>query len=131
MRTLLLMILAAAIGAIAAAQITDALRQRSAYQRAVMDVMAHHAGALDRSLHAQRCTATTTANDFAVLGTISGDIPEAFPEMMSDRHFVKLANDAHATIANVRAMPPTECAGLRTATAQIGQRCDACHQEYR
>ncbi|MDQ2971558.1 MAG: hypothetical protein ABIY40_05500 [Rhodanobacteraceae bacterium] len=131
MRTLLLMILAAVIGAIAAAQITGALRQRSAYQRAVMDMMAHHAGALDHSLRAQRCAATTTANDFAVLGTVSGDIPQAFPEMMSDQHFAQLANGARTTIGVVGGTPPVECVGLRKAIARIGERCDACHREYR
>lgn len=131
MRTLLLMILAAAIGAVAAAQTTGALRQRSAYQRAVMDVMAHHAGALDRSLRAQRCSADATADDFTVMETMSGEIPQAFPDMMPDKHFAQLANDARTAIAGVRGNPPTECAGLRAAVAQIGQRCDACHREYR
>lgn len=131
MRTLLLLILAATIGAVATAQISGALRQCSAYQRAVMDVMAHHAGALDRSLRTQHCSATRTSNDFAVLTTVSGDIPQAFAVMMPDKHFAQLANNAHTTIADVGANPPTECAGLRKAVAQIGQRCDTCHREYR
>lgn len=131
MRTLLLVILAAAIGALAAAQITGALRQRDAYPRGVMDVMAYHAGALDLSLRTQHCAADETGKDFSMLEAMSGDIPRAFPDLMQDKRFAKLASDAHSFDREVRTAPPTECAGLRKTLAQLSQHCDACHREYR
>lgn len=132
MRTLLLMILAAAIGVLAAVQITGALRQRDAYPRGVMDVMAHHAGRLDRAAGAQTCLASTTGRDFAMLANLSGDIPQAFPDLMkTDKHFAMFATDAHATMQSAAAAPPRECGALKKTLAQIGQRCDQCHQQYR
>lgn len=132
MRSLLLMLLAAGIGVIAAVQITGALRQRDAYPRGVMDVMAHHAGALDRLLRNQHCAADATADDFATLVAMSGDIPQAFPDLMKhDKHFAKFANDAHAFDQQVAATPPRDCPALRKTMAQIGAHCDQCHQQYR
>ena len=131
MRMLLFALLAAAIGSLAAVPVTGALRQRDAYPRGVMDVMAQHADALDRSLRAQRCGADRTAGDFAMLVTMSGEIPRAFPGLMADRQFAKFANDAHAFDRQAAANPAAECAGLRKTLAQVGQHCDQCHQQYR
>ena len=131
MRTLLLAVIAAVIGALIAAQVTAALRQRDAYPRGVMDVMAAHAGALDHAVRTQRCTAETTAKDFAMLVTMSGEIPRAFPDLMPDKQFAKFAQDAHAFDQQVAANPPRDCPGLNKAMAQIGEHCDQCHRIYR
>lgn len=131
MRTLLLAVIAAVVGALAAAQVTGALRQRDVYPRGVMDVMAAHAGALDQAVRTQRCAVDATAKDFAMLVTMSDEIPHAFPDLMPDKQFAKFANDAHAFDRRIAANPPNECAGLRKAMAQIGEHCDQCHRVYR
>ncbi|HXS73434.1 MAG TPA: hypothetical protein VN725_05265 [Rhodanobacteraceae bacterium] len=131
MRTLLLVILALAIGAIAAAQVTGALRQRDAYPRGVMDVMAEHAGALDQALRGRHCATDATAPSFSMLVTMSGEIPLAFPDLMSDKQFAKFAHDAHAFDQQVAAHPPRDCPALRKAFAQINEHCDQCHRIYR
>lgn len=131
MRTLLLALLAAVIGALAAVQVVGALRQRDAYPRGVMDVMAEHAGALDQSLRAQHCAAAATAKDFAMLVTMSGEIPRAFPDLMGDKQFAKFANDAHTFDQQVAIDPPRDCPALRKSFAQINEHCDQCHREYR
>lgn len=131
MRTLLLALLAAVIGALAAVQITGAMRQRDAYPRGVMDVMAVHAGALDDAVRTQRCTAETTADNLAMLVTMSGEIPRAFPGAVQDKQFARFAHDAHAFDRQVAANPPRDCPALRKAMAQIGDHCDQCHRVYR
>jgi len=131
MRTLLLAIIAAVVGALAAVQVTAALRERDAYPRGVMDVMAVHAGALDQALKGRRCATDITKSHFDMLVTMSGEIPRAFPELMPDKQFAKFASDAHAFDSQVAANPPKDCEGLRQATAQIGEHCDQCHRVYR
>jgi cytochrome c556 len=131
MRTLLLALLAAVIGALAAVQIVGALRQRDAYPRGVMDVMAVHAGTLDHAVRTRRCTAETTAQDLAMLVTMSGEIPHAFPDLMQDRQFAKFAQAAHAFDQQIAANPPRDCPALDKAMAQIGEHCDQCHRIYR
>ena len=131
MRTLLLAIIAAVIGALAAVQVTAALRQRDAYPRGVMDVMAVHAGALDRAVRLQHCPVETTAQNLAMLVTMSGEIPRAFPDLMQDKQFAKFADDAHAFDRQVASNPPKDCIGLRQAMAKIGEHCDQCHRVYR
>lgn len=131
MRTLLLALLAAVIGALAAVQVVGALRQRDAYPRGVMDVMAAHAGALDHAVRTQRCTAEATAGNLAMLVTMSGEIPRAFPDLMQDKQFAKFATDAHAFDQQVAANPPRDCPALNKTMAQIGEHCDQCHRIYR
>ncbi|MGH8212290.1 MAG: hypothetical protein ACREPP_03540 [Rhodanobacteraceae bacterium] len=131
MRTLLLVIIAAVVGALAAVQVTSALRERDAYPRGVMDVMAHHAGLLDQSLRTRRCTADATATDLSMLVTMSGEIPRAFPDLAQDKQFARFANDAHAFDHQLAVDPPKDCAALRQAMAQAGEHCDQCHRVYR
>jgi len=123
MRTLLLALLAAVIGALAAVQVVGALRQRDAYPRGVMDVMAEHAGALDQAVRAQRCSAEVTSQNLAMLVTMSGEIPRAFPDLMQDKQFARFAQDAHAFDQQAAANPPHDCPALNKAMAQIGEHC--------
>ncbi len=131
LRTALLLVIAAAIGAIAAAQISGVLRQRDAYPRGVMDVMAHHFARLGHNARAGTCSADATAAHLGMLVTMSGEIPQAFPGLMRDAQFAKFADDAHAFDSQVAANPPQDCAGLRQALARIGEHCDQCHRVYR
>ena len=131
MRTLLLAIIAAIVGALAAVQITAALRERDAYPRGVMDVMAHHAGALDQAVRTRRCAVDATSNHLSMLVTMSGEIPGAFTDLMQDKQFTKFADDAHAFDQRLAANPPKDCAALRRAMAQVGEHCDQCHRIYR
>lgn len=131
MRTLVLAIIAAVVGALAAVQITGALRERDAYPRGVMDVMAHHAGALDQAVRGRRCVADATANHLSMLVAMSGEIPHAFPDLMQDGQFAKFAQEAHAFDQQAMANPPRDCPALNRTMAQIGEHCDQCHRVYR
>ena len=131
MRTMLLMILAAAIGALAAVQIAGALRERDAYPRGVMTVMAQHAGALDQSLRSRQCGADATALHLNMLVAMSGEIPRAFPALMQDKKFAGIATQAHALDQQLAADPPKDCASLQKAMWQIGGHCEDCHRAYR
>ncbi|HJU09205.1 MAG TPA: cytochrome c [Rhodanobacteraceae bacterium] len=131
MRTLLLALIAAVVGALAAVQVAAALRERDAYPRGVMDVMAVHAGALDQAVKSRRCAADVTKDHFDMLVTMSGEIPRAFPELMPDKQFAKFASDAHSFDRQIAATPPNDCAGLQKTMAQIGEHCDQCHRVYR
>lgn len=131
MRTLLLALIAAVIGALAAFQVSAALRQRDAYPRGVMDVMAVHAGELDHAVRTQHCAAESTAQNLSMLVTMSGEIPRAFPDLMNDKQFAKFAQEAHAFDQQVAANPPRDCPALRKAFAQINDHCDQCHRIYR
>ncbi|HET6912996.1 MAG TPA: cytochrome c [Rhodanobacteraceae bacterium] len=131
MRTLLLALIAAVIGALAAFQVSAALRQRDAYPRGVMDVMAVHAGELDHAVRTQHCATESTAQNLSMLVTMSGEIPRAFPDLMSDKQFAKFAQEAHAFDEQVAANQPRDCPALRKAFAQINDHCDQCHRIYR
>jgi hypothetical protein len=126
MRHLVLLVLGLAIGAFATTSIINALRQRDAYPRGLMQVMQHHFAALRDDVRRNRCD-DNSRSQIAVLHQLSdeigasvyaGDTPDA-----SFREYEQRLRDALV-------MPQT-CAGLPAAFDKISAACDACHHQFR
>ena len=127
MRNLLLLLFGIVVGAIAAANIINTLRQRDAYPRGLMDVMQHHYGALRDAAKGGRCGDGMT-RDFAVLRQLSDEIATAvYASDTPDAPFREYDQRLHDALAST----PANCAEASPALDRIGAACDACHRQYR
>lgn len=127
MRNAVLLLLGVAIGAIAAANIVNALRQRDAYPRGLMNVLQYHFGTLREDVRRSHCsdislrhldTLRGLADDVAP-AVWGGDTPE-----MPFREYQQRLHDA------VNAAPHS-CTELPAALQRIEDACDTCHRQYR
>ena len=129
MRNLILLAIGLAIGIVGAASVLNALGQRDAYPRGLMNVMQYHYAALREDLRGNRCT--TAPLDVNALRLLSRDVEIAmYPDGSADAPFVEYERrlDAGLTAASIAG---TECAALKPAVDKITAACDACHHEYR
>jgi len=127
MRNIVLLLIGLAIGAIATANVVNALRQRDAYPRGLMNVLQHHYAALREDVRRNRCV-QASSRDLAVLRLASeeissavyaGDIPDA-----PFREFDQRLHDALGTTAST-------CSEAASALDRIHDACEACHRQYR
>src|ERR1700709_1139059 len=88
MRNLILLALGLVVGAAGAASALNALRQRDAYPRGLMDVMQYHYGALRKAVRSNRCGDATP--HIAALHFLHRDIESAmYPSGSADAPFVE------------------------------------------
>ena len=133
MRQLLLILLGIAIGGLATANIVNALRQRDAYPRGLMNVMQHHFAALRKQAHEQHCdqdvkvhlTAMRLMSDQIEDAIYAGHQPD--PEFHTDAQRLRDALDA----ADNKATSSNPCAALIPVLGRVGDACDTCHRSYR
>ena len=127
MRNVVLLLIGLAIGAIATANVVNALRQRDAYPRGLMNVLQHHYAALREDVRRNRCV-QTSSRDLDVLrvgseeigsAVYGGDIPDA-----PFREFEQRLHDALAAT-------PSSCTEAAAALDRIHDACEACHRQYR
>ena len=130
MRALLLLILGLIVGAAGAGMVGNAIRLRHAYTRGVMDVMQHHAAALHAAARSGQCLAATTRQHLQVMSTMAGEIGPAFGNA-GDTHFSDLAQQLKDQLSAADQVASNECKALAVSVQKIGERCDACHREYR
>jgi cytochrome c556 len=128
-RAALLIVLGLVIGILGTVFAMKALRQRDPFPQAVMGVMAHHMGALSRSVKAQRCDATQSREHLLRLQSTASDIPAAFAG--AEPHFMDAAGKLRGALQNAVRANPTDCAALATAIKPIGDACQSCHEQYR
>jgi hypothetical protein len=129
MRNLILLAIGLAVGAIAATSVLNALGQRDAYPRGLMNVMQYHYAALREDLRASHCA--TAPADVDGLRLLSRGVENAmYPDGSADPPFVEYERrlDEGLTAA---ATAGTECAVLKPAVDKITAACDACHRQYR
>ena len=130
MRNLILFLLGIAVGAIGAVNIVNALRQRDAYPRGVMNVMQHHEATLRQQLRQNRCNAKTAATAFANLQSMADELEPAFyPAETADAPFREFAQRLRDAVAATPAV--ADCPSLAPSVDKIGAACDACHRQYR
>ncbi|HEY4091999.1 MAG TPA: cytochrome C [Luteibacter sp.] len=129
MRTLLLVVLGLAVGAMGATIAMSALRQATPFHDGVMAVMQHHMGALRANVRAKQCDAKASAARFVRMRQEAGDIGEAFPGM--DTGFGHAAGALATALDGAVAAQPATCEALVTALKPVGEACSACHQRYR
>lgn len=127
---LCLFLLGIVLGATGATQVINALRQRDAYPRGVMDVMQHHYALLRQDARLQRCDAKATAPPVWSLRELAGDLENVFyPDADADAPFREHAQRLRDGLT--AAATATDCAALAPTVNKIGAACDACHREYR
>ena len=127
MRQIVLLILGIAVGAAGGISIVNALRQRDAYPRGLMDVMQHHYAALRDDIRRGRCA--QPAPHLSMLRSLADEIGEAvygddIPDATFREYQSRLAE-------SVSAPAPADCRALATQLQKIGTACDTCHRQYR
>jgi Cytochrome c556 len=129
MRAALLIVLGLAIGILGTVQVMNVLSERNPLPKAVMHVMAYHAGELKHAMEAQRCDAQSTRPHLLALQAVSSDIHPAFAG--ADPALFQIADKLrHAADAAVQA-DPADCPALAAAIEPVGEACQSCHQQYR
>ena len=118
------------VGTVAATNIVNALRQRDAYRRGVMNVMQHRYAALRHDLRLNRCDVKTTAPALASLYEFAGDLEQVFyPDDTVDTPFHEYAQRLRDALAAT--VVATDCPALAPTIGKIDAACDACHRQYR
>jgi hypothetical protein len=127
MRNLVLVLVGLAVGAIAAANIINALRQRDAYPRGLMSVMQHQYAALRDDLRRNHCTEGTISH-LTPLRDLQTDLAGAvYGDDIPDAPFREFDQRLHDALAQA----PATCTAMAPAVDKIGAACDACHRQYR
>lgn len=129
MRALVLVVIGLVLGAFGTHMLERTIHLRHAYPRAVMDVMQHHFVAMRLDVKRGTCPAQTTQGHVQSMLNITHEIGPAFDT--DDTHFHDLANQLRASLKHVAKTAPTDCKTLTPMLKTIGQRCSACHREYR
>ena len=131
MRTLILLILGLAFGAACTAVAMNALAQRSAYARGVMQVMQHHYAELRNSQRAGQCDAATTARAHQALQLLGEEMERAvYGDGKPEPPFREYNERLRSAVADLGDGTKT-CAALAPIINRVGDSCDACHRQYR
>jgi cytochrome c556 len=129
MRAALLIVLGLFIGIVGTVFALNALRQHQPLSHSVMSLMAHHVGALDAAVKAQRCDAAASRQHLSRLLETQADIDEAFPG--ADQPFLDEAAKLRDKTRAALEAGPSDCKTLAAAIRPIGETCQSCHQQYR
>ncbi len=129
MRSLILLVLGLIVGAVAATSAVNALRQRDAYPRGLMNVMQHHYATLRSDVRGNRCD--DSLRHVAALKALSADIDGAmFPESTPEPPFLEYEHRLGDALDQASVASGT-CAALAPAVEKMSAACDACHHQYR
>lgn len=129
MRSLLILLAGALVGALVAFSAANTLNQRNAWSRGVMHVLQHHLGELRRLQRAGDCAPMRTVAHFQRLAQTAADIGPSHREEKPDFHEqAKRFIDATGGFATTA---PADCAALDAAVQQVGNACQGCHRDYR
>ena len=129
MRNLILLAIGLAVGIVGAASVLNALGQRDAYPRGLMNVMQHHYEALREDLRGNQCSAAPAEVDALLL--LSRDVENAmYPDGSADSSFLEFEQRLGEGLTAASAAG-TQCAELKAAVRKITAACDACHHQFR
>jgi len=130
MRSLILLILGLAFGAVCTAIAMNALAQRSAYARGVMQVMQHHYAELRNGQRTGRCDAATIDRAHDVLRLLGDEIERSvYGDTTPEPPFREYNERLRNAVADVDGTKG--CAALAPIVNRVGDACDACHRQYR
>ena len=129
---LFLFLIGLVLGVVATVMAMRAIQARKDhFPESVMHVQQWHLGQLKRKVEQNRCAATDVLPDLKTLRTLADDLEPAFPDLSDDKRFTEHASRMRARLDAALASPPLNCAGVGTTTADIGEACKACHQDFR
>ena len=130
MRYLVCLIGGALIGALLTLTIANVLAQRSAYPRALMNVMQHELGRARDLVRDGRCDGPEATSAGTHLDLIASDIePALLAPGTHDRVFSQYATDLRKRVETYKAA--SGCAERRAALTEVSNACEACHRDYK
>lgn len=129
MRAALLIVLGLAIGIIGTVFTMQALSERDALPRAVMETMGFHRHQLQQAVKGQHCEATANLDQLQHMQMIATDIPAAFPG--AEQPFQNLAGRLRTALQTAAQSAPADCPALAAALKPVDQVCSECHHQYR
>jgi len=118
-----------AVGVVMALRAWDARRDH--FHESVMHVQQWHLGQIAKAVEQNRCAATDTLPHLKALRVMSDDLERAFPDLADDQRFVDAASKLRGTLDGALASPPLNCESVASLRKDIGERCKACHQDFR
>ena len=130
MRYLVCLITGLVLGAVVASMVVDAVAQRHAWPRGLMNVMQHDLVDARNAARAGQCQANVAQAISPQLALLASDIERAvLAPGAKDRVFSQYASDMRATIAKWN--PGADCAQQGAVLTEVANACDACHRDYR
>jgi cytochrome c556 len=131
MRSLILLIVGLAFGAACAAIAMNALAQRDAYARGVMQVMQHHYAELRTAQRTGHCDAATVTRAHEALRLLGNEIERSvFGEGTAEPPFREYNDRLRNAVADL-GDGTKSCAELGPVITRVSDSCDACHRQYR
>lgn len=131
MRSLILLIIGLALGAVGTAILMNSLHRGESYPHGVMAVMAAQMKAIDGNLKQNRCAATDLTPRLQTLRFVANDIEPAFADLQADAQFGRYASGLRAAADAALAATPAACPAAQAVLAKLDQACDSCHRDYR
>jgi hypothetical protein len=127
MRQIILLIVGLVAGAAGGVSVVNALRQRDAYPRGLMDVMQHHYASLRDDVRRGHCE--LSARHLDILRNLAAEIGDAvYGEDIPDSPFREYNT---RLIGALDSPNSTDCRALAPQLQKIGATCDDCHRQYR
>lgn len=131
-RYLFLFLVGLVVGVVATVMALRAIEARKDhFHDSIMYVQQWHLGQLGNNLKQNRCAATDTLPHLRTLRAMADDLEPAFPDLRDDARYVQHASNMRAAVDSALASPPLNCEGLKATVKNIGDGCQACHQDFR
>lgn len=131
MRSLVLLLVGLAVGALCTLIAVNTLNRGTAYHSAVMAMMGQQMKAMHGNIQASRCAATDLVPRLQSLRVVANDIEPSFPDLREDAQFGRYAADMRAAADAALLSPPTTCKAAEAAFSGLKKTCDACHRDYK
>jgi cytochrome c556 len=131
MRSLVLLLVGLAVGAICALIAINALQRGTAYPNAVMAMMGQQMKAMDASVKQSRCASTDLTPRLQTLRFVANDIEPAFEDMKDEAQFGRYSSDLRAAADAALMAPPASCKAAAAVISNLGKACDSCHRDYK
>lgn len=131
MRSLVLLLVGLAVGALCTLIAVNTLNRGTPYHRAVMTMMGQQMKAIDKSVKASRCAATDLSPRLQTLRLVANDIEPSFAGVEDDPQFNRYAADLRAAADAALTAPPASCAAASATLSNLGKACDSCHRDFK
>jgi hypothetical protein len=130
MRYLICLIVGLLAGALMASMAANAIAQRHAWPRGLMNVMQHELVDARGAARAGKCLAPAMPAAAAHLQLLATDLePAVLAPDAKDRVFSQYASEMREAIAHWD--PKADCALQTDALTKVANACEACHRDYR
>lgn len=130
MKSLILVLIGLAVGAICAIAAANALAKRSAHGHATMTILAYHLDALRKMNREADCAGDLARQHAHQIVFASREIGYAFERFAQEEPAFARRNQAFAHLVE-RLGPFANCGELSAWTKELGSGCQTCHRDFR